>query len=201
MSQLPKPLLTLIEHLRKLPGVGSKTAEKYAFDLLSWQMNELQQLSNSLCDVKEKIEFCPVCHCLKDHLCPFCDNFKRDQNVICVIEKPLDVFHFEKTQSFSGVYHALGGLLNPLSFKSADKLNIETLLNRINPQTQEVIIALDATLEGEATTLLLQEKFKGISVNLSRLAYGIPVGSPLNYVDGSTLSRALSLRSKMNTVP
>jgi recombination protein RecR len=197
MSQLPLPLLQLIDHLKKLPGVGFKTAEKYAFDLLTWDAKSLEGFGQALVDVKERIEFCAQCHCLKDQECFYCNNPKRDQNLICVIEKPQDVFHFEKTQSFKGIYHALGGLLNPLSFKSESKLNLDTLINKITQDTYEVIIALDATLEGEATSLLVQEKLKHCPVIISRLAYGIPVGSPLNYVDGSTLSRALSLRSRL----
>ena len=197
MSQIPQPLLVLIEHLKKLPGVGFKTAEKYAFDLLGWDRESLSQLGTALLDVNEKIEFCSHCHCLKDATCYFCNNDKRNKNIICVIEKAMDVFNFEKTQSFNGVYHALGGLLNPLSFKSESKLKIASLLSRLTEDTQEVIIALDATLEGEATTLLLQEKLKIPNLIISRLAYGIPIGSPLNYVDESTLSRALSLRSRL----
>lgn len=196
MTQLPQALNILIENLKKLPGVGTKTAEKYAFELLNWPQSELLSFSNSLDTLKEKVEFCSKCHCLKDTNCSFCDNHRRNQNIICIIEKPLDIFNFEKTQSFDGVYHALGGLLNPLSFKSEYKLNIESLLKRITDDTQEVIIALDATLEGEATTLLLKDKLKKDNLIVSRLAYGIPIGSPLNYVDGGTLSRALTLRSQ-----
>lgn len=196
MTHLPQTLMALIEHLKKLPGVGSKTAEKYAFDLLNWPQDELSDFGITLSSIKEKVEFCEKCHCLKDDLCPYCDNPRRNQNIICIIEKPLDVFNFEKTQSFNGVYHALGGLLNPLSFKSEHKLNIDSLLKRLNDDTQEVIIALDATLEGEATTLLLKDKLKKDNLIVSRLAYGIPIGSPLNYIDGGTLSRALSLRAQ-----
>lgn len=196
MTQLPQALNILIEHLKKLPGVGAKTAEKYAFELLNWPQSELLSFSDILSLLKEKVEFCPKCHCLKDTNCSFCDNQRRNQNIICIIEKPLDIFNFEKTQSFDGVYHALGGLLNPLSFKSEHKLNIESLMKRITDDTQEVIIALDATLEGEATTLLLKDKLKKDNLIVSRLAYGIPIGSPLNYVDGGTLSRALTLRSQ-----
>lgn len=195
MTQLPQALIALIEHLRKLPGVGLKTAEKYAFDLLNWPQDELNSFSSSLCLLKEKVEFCQKCHCLKDNDCSFCANPRRNQNIICIIEKPLDIFNFEKTQSFDGVYHVLGGLLNPLSFKSEQKLNIDSLLRRISEETTEIIIALDATLEGEATTLLLKEKLKKEGLIVSRLSYGIPIGSPLNYVDGGTLSRALTLRS------
>jgi recombination protein RecR len=196
MTQLPQALIQLIDHLRKLPGVGSKTAEKYAFDLLNWPSDELSNFSSSLSTLKEKVEFCENCHCLIDTKCAFCENPRRNQNIICIIEKPLDIFNFEKTQSFDGVYHALGGLLNPLSFKSEHKLNIDSLLKRITQDTTEVIIALDATLEGEATTLLLKDKLKKDNLVVTRLAYGIPIGSPLNYVDGGTLSRALSLRSQ-----
>lgn len=197
MTQLPSPLVTLVEHLKKLPGVGSKTAEKYAMDLLQWTHLELSAFSTAITDVKEKIEFCPTCHCLKDTECQFCDNPRRDFSVICVVEKPLDVFNFEKTQTYGGLYHTLGGLLNPLSFKSQSNLKIESLIQRITSDTKEIIIALDATLEGEATTLLLQETLKQEGLTVSRLAYGIPIGSPLAYIDGGTLSRALSLRSKL----
>jgi recombination protein RecR len=197
MSQLPLPLTKLIEHLKKLPGVGFKTAEKYALEMLHWDKTELEELGSALIDVKEKITFCSTCHCLMDEGCFFCHNLKRNQNIICIIEKPLDVFNFEKTGTFNGVYHSLGGLLNPLSFKSESTLHIDTLLSRINEQTEELIIALDATLEGEATTLLLQEKLQNHTIVVSRLAYGIPIGSPLNYIDGGTLSRALSLRSRL----
>lgn len=197
MTQLPHAITSLIDHMRKLPGVGAKTAEKYVFDLLNWTDEETEKFSSSIKNLKHGVQFCRNCHCLKDINCSFCDNIRRNQNIICIIEKPLDVFNFEKTQSFDGVYHALGGLLNPLSFKSESSLNLDTLLSRINDQTQEVIIALDATLEGEATTLLLKEKLKKPGLVVSRLAYGIPIGSPLNYVDGSTLSRALSLRAQL----
>jgi recombination protein RecR len=197
MSTLPQAIQDLIDQLRKLPGVGYKTAERYAFELLNWENDELAKLSSSIVDFKNKISLCPCCHCLVDEACFFCHNPRRNQSIICVIEKPFDVFNFEKMQTFSGVYHSIGGLLNPLSQKSESKLFIQSLLDRIDPTIEEVIIALDATLEGEATTLLLQERLKDKPVVVSRLAYGIPVGSPLNYVDGSTLSRALSLRSKL----
>jgi len=197
MSNIPQAIQDLIDRLKKLPGVGYKTAERYAFELLNWENEELLALSSSISEFKNKITLCPTCHCLVDEHCYFCHNPRRDQKIICVIEKPFDVFNFEKMQSFSGVYHSIGGLLNPLSQKSESKLNIASLLDRIDENTQEVIIALDATLEGEATTLLLQERLKNKPVAVSRLAYGIPIGSPLNYVDGSTLSRALSLRSKL----
>jgi len=198
MSKLPLPLLELIDHLKKLPGVGNKTAERYAFELLTWDSKSLNLFIESLSRLKEKIQFCPTCHCLSDQHCAYCDNPRRIQSLLCIIEKPLDVFTLEKTGSYSGLYHALGGLLNPLSAQSEASLNIQSLLDRIDGSISEVIIALDATLEGEATTLLVQEKLKNLPIVVSRLAYGIPIGSPLNYVDGGTLSRALTSRSRLS---
>ncbi len=179
--------------LRKLPGVGSKTAERFAFHLLSWPQEHLGHFSQVLQTLKEKVQSCPECHCLmeNDH-CFFCDPMKRDGSTLCIISSAKDVYAFEETRAYKGFYHVLGALLSPLDGRMPDHLDLDHLKQRIEKlKIQEVIIALDSTIEGDATSLYLKEHLTQIGLKVSRLAFGLPMGSPLEYVDGSTLSRAL----------
>lgn len=191
MTKYPLALQQLIASLKLLPGVGSKTAERFAFQLLTWQEEELQHFSDIISTLKSKIQACPACGCLKDKSdCEFCDPDKRDSSLLCIISSPKDAYAIEETHTYKGLYHVLGGLLSPLDGRTAERLNLPHLIDRISRlQIREVIIALDSTLEGDATALYLKEQLKGIQV--SRLALGLPMGSPLEYVDGGTLSRAL----------
>jgi recombination protein RecR len=196
MSKYPLPLLKLIALLRKLPGVGSRTAERFAFQLLSWPNHQLGELSEIISTIKEKIQSCPACGCLIDETgCSFCDLSKRDPKNLCILASAKDVFAIEETGTYHGLYHVLGGLLSPIEGRHPQNLNLEGLQKRIDTlQIQEVIIALDSTLEGDTTALYLKEHLKGISIRISRLAFGLPMGSSLDFVDGGTLSRAFTGR-------
>lgn len=192
MSKYPLALQQLIASLKMLPGVGSKTAERFAFQLLTWQDEPLENFAEVIATLKTKIHTCPVCHCLMDReVCEFCDINKRDSSLLCIISSPKDAYSIEETHTYKGLYHVLGGLLSPLDGRTADRLNLPQLLDRISSLSiREVIVALDSTLEGDATALYLKEQL-GKTIPVSRLALGLPMGSPLEYVDGGTLSRAL----------
>ena len=192
----PLALQQLIASLKMLPGVGAKTAERFAFHLLTWQETPLTELVDTIASLKEKIGTCPVCHCLTDkNICEFCNPDKRDPSLLCIISSPKDAYAIEETHTYKGLYHALGGLLSPMDGRTIERLNLPQLIDRISRlQVREVIVALDSTLEGDATALYLKEQIAGLNIPVSRLALGLPMGSPLEYVDGGTLSRALTGR-------
>jgi recombination protein RecR len=199
MSKYPVALQQLIASLKMLPGVGSKTAERFAFHLLTWTDDALHDFSSTASSLKTKIHTCSVCHCLKDsdprQTCEFCDLSRRDASLLCLISSPKDAYAIEETHAYRGLYHVLGGLLSPLDGRTAERLNLPKLIERISGlQVKEVIVALDSTLEGDATALYLKEQLGKLGIPVSRLALGLPMGSALEYVDGGTLSRALSGR-------
>ena len=196
MAKYPFELTQLVAFLKKLPGVGTKTAERFAFQLLDWPDAELNTLSVLLAQVKKKITQCAECHCLTDNgVCAFCDPGKRDPSQLCIIATPRYAYSLEETGSYRGYYHVLGGLLSPIEGKTPEHLNLEHLKKRITSlQIKEIIIALDSTLEGDTTSLFLKEQIQGWGLPVSRLAFGIPIGSSLDFVDGGTLARAMTGR-------
>jgi len=198
MAKYPDPLVQLIGFLKKLPGVGSKTAERYAFHLLGWQDGELGPFAHTLKDLKANIQHCSECGCLTSlETCEFCDTRKRDASLLCVIASAKDVYALEETRAFRGFYHVLGGLLSPLDGRAPHHLSLQKLQERITRHLiREVVIALDSTIEGDATSLYLKEQLASFTIKVSRLAFGLPMGSPLEYADGGTLSRALSGRQQ-----
>jgi recombination protein RecR len=196
MAKYPSDLAQLIAFLKKLPGVGTKTAERFAFQFLNWQESELQSFSAVFSQLKTKITQCPDCYCLTDNnSCPFCHNAMRDKTQLCIIASPRDAYSLEETGAYRGLYHVLGGLLSPLDGKTPEHLNLEQFKKRlVTLQIKEIIIALDSTLEGDTTSLFLKEQIQGWGFPVSRLAFGLPIGSSLDFVDGSTLARALTGR-------
>jgi len=198
MLRYPKDLLTLIAHLKKLPGVGKKTAERYAFHLLGWDGKDLHEFAEGIATLKEKVQACLDCGCLMDgDRCTFCDQEKRDRSQMCIIASPRDVYAIEETGDYRGMYHVLGTLLSPLDGKTPKSLNLPLLMKRLEQfNTQEVILALDSTLEGDATSLYLKDLLVKQGVVVSRLALGMPLGSSLDFVDEGTLSQAFSGRQK-----
>ncbi|CAM0117384.1 recombination mediator RecR [Rhabdochlamydiaceae symbiont of Dictyostelium giganteum] len=192
MSKYPPALQQLMTTLKQLPGVGAKTAERFAFQLLTWSDESLLQFSSTIAKIKEDVPLCPVCHCLSSPTgCHFCNLAKRDATLLCIVGSPKDVYAIEETHSYSGLYHVLGSLISPLDGRTLQHLNLTTLFHRLSEHPiREVIIALDSTLEGDATALYLKEKIHALNIHVSRLAFGLPMGSPLEYVDGGTLSRA-----------
>jgi recombination protein RecR len=196
MAKYPTHLTYLIAYLKKLPGVGTKTAERFAFQLLDWKEGELSNFATVLSELKEKITHCPECHCLTDHTqCGFCHSPHRDKSQLCIIASPRDAYSIDETGAYRGLYHVLGGLLSPIDGRAPEHLNLESLKKRIAQHSiKEIIIALDSTLEGDTTSLYLKDQIQGWGLPVTRLAFGIPIGSSLDFVDGGTLARALTGR-------
>lgn len=192
----PKELKTLIAFLKRLPGVGSKTAERFAFELLKWPEGDLTKISQSLDKLNQTLYSCKDCGALQDNEgCLFCFKTDRDTSTLCIVEGQREVYTIEETHLYKGLYHVIGHLISPLDDKLAEDIDIETLIKRIEKtKVQEVILAFDASLEGDATALYLKEKLQKMDLKITRLAFGIPMGSSLDYVDGGTLGRALKGR-------
>jgi len=199
MSKYPSHLIRLIESLRRLPGVGARTAERFAFHLLTWPGEKLKDLGETIGSALDKISFCSECGCMQtEEKCPYCTSPTRDQQTLCIIHSPKDAFAIEETHQYSGLYHVLGSLLSPVDQFDEGALPIQEVRARIEKLgIKEVIIALDSTLEADATALFLKEELAPLGAKLSRLAYGIPIGSTLDFVDGGTLSRAFSGRGQL----
>lgn len=189
--KFPEDLLSLIGHLKKLPGVGTRTAERFAFEFLAWDASNLSSLSQILSDLREKIPPCPVCGCLTDRgACRFCTH--RDTNSLCILASARDAYAIEETGSYKGLYHVIEHLLSPLDGRHTHTLRLDRIEARIaQHEVREVIIAFDSTLEGDTTAHYLKNALARPELSISRLAFGLPVGSSLEYVDGGTLARAL----------
>jgi len=193
---LPEPLTRLAEQVQKLPGIGAKGAQRLAFHLLKAPREDADQLCAAIRDVKDRIAYCSVCGNITDaDPCAFCTSAVRDQRVICVVEEPQNVTVIEKTREFRGVYHVLMGALSPLHGVGPDDLKIKGLLSRVGDGAiDEVIVATNPTVEGEATALYLARLLKPLGVRVTRIAMGVPVGSDLEYADEVTMTRAMEGR-------
>ena len=192
----PSHLSKLIEVLKRLPGVGRKSAERFAFQMISWSDEEIAETAKVIGRVKQELKNCEQCGCLMDTTrCFFCKESRAEMQTICVVATAREVFAIEETREYHGLYHVLGGVLCPLDGREPDHLSIGLPKKRINSlNIKELIIALDSTLEGDATSLFLKRELKAFPVNVSRLAFGLPMGSALEFVDGGTLARALEGR-------
>jgi len=195
MSSLPDSLTRLVEQLQKLPGIGAKSAQRLAFHILRTPRDDADRLCEAIRDVKERVTYCSTCNNITDvDPCQFCTGSGRDQRLICVVEEPQNVAVVEKTREFRGVYHVLMGVLSPLHGVGPDDLKIKGLLARVANGADEVILATNPTVEGEATALYLARLLKPLGVRVTRIAMGIPVGSDLEYADEVTMSRAMEGR-------
>lgn len=194
--KFPRELEILIAHLRKLPGVGIRTAERFAFAFLDYPKTDLGALGQLLIHLHEKIPLCLECGCLTDEgACPFCASKTRDRAQLCIIASPRDVFAIESTATYCGLYYVIEHLLSPLDGRHAEKINVQKIEAKITScGTQEVILAFDSTLEGDATALYLKNRLAHLPVHISRLAFGLPVGGSLEYIDSGTLARSLKGR-------
>lgn len=192
----PSHLLKIIDSLRRLPGVGSRSAERFAFHMLDWPPERLREMAQIIQDMPLKLAACSACGCLSEEAtCVFCEEKRTKEGKICLIESARDAFAIEATKQYAGLYHVLGGLLSPLQGIGPEKLRLAQLKERVGAfQIREAIIALDATLEGDATSLYIKKELEPLGVQVSRLAFGLPMGSSLDYVDGGTLARAFSGR-------
>lgn len=187
-----------IEQLAKLPGTGRKSAQRIAIHLLKQNDEYARKLAQAIIDLKEKVTRCSVCGNVSDSdPCKICDNPKRDASAICVVEEFNDVYIIEKSNEFRGRYHVLGGVISPMDNIGPDKLRIQELLKRIgdNDQINEVILALNPDAEGEATSYYINKLLKNYEVDVTRIAYGIPMGTELEFIDEATLSRAFASRN------
>ena len=193
---LPDPLIRLVEQLQKLPGIGAKSAQRLAFHVLKTPREDSERLCEAIRDVKDRVTYCSNCNNITDaDPCAFCTSASRDQRLICVVEEPQNVSVVEKTREFRGVYHVLMGTLSPLQGIGPDDLKIKGLLTRVGDgAVDEVILATNPTVEGEATALYLARLLKPLGVRVTRIAMGIPVGSDLEYADEVTMSRAMAGR-------
>jgi recombination protein RecR len=199
MSDLAPPVAALIEELSKLPGVGVKTAQRLTFFLLRSPADQARRLSEAILRVKESIIYCSRCFNITENdPCLICSNPNRDQEVICVVEEPLDVLALEKTGAYKGLYHVLHGALSPVEGIGPKDLRIEELLKRLQDgKTHEVILATNPNFEGEYTANYLQKELKPLAVKVTGLARGLPIGGDLEYADEGTLSRALEGRREL----
>lgn len=194
-----KSVDALIKELEKMPGVGPKTAERLAFYILSLPREEAKALALGIMRVKDNIGFCKICNNLsEEEICSLCQDEHRDRSIICVVEEPKDVSSIEETGVFKGLYHVLLGVLSPLDGIGPDEIRIKDLLSRLkSDKIKEVVIATDLDTEGETTALYLAEIIKPAGLKVTRIAYGIPVGSSLEYVDQATLAKALDGRREI----
>lgn len=190
----------LIDELGRLPGVGPKSAQRIAFYLLQSEDDQAKKLAQVLLEVKDRVKFCEVCgNVTEDPTCSICRDARRNQTLICVVEESKDVQAIERTREFRGLYHVLGGAISPIDGVGPDQLRIKELMTRLsNPEIQEVIIATDPNLEGEATATYLTRMLSTLGVTVSRLASGLPVGGDLEYADEVTLGRAFAGRTRSN---
>lgn len=196
----PKSLSKLINSFKKIPGIGEKSAERYALAIMDLSVEESSEFSDSISEVKKVLHTCPICgYITEEDICEICSNKNRNQNVICVLEDYKSVFAFEKAGNYNGVYHVLNGLISPIDDVNPEDINIASLLSRVEGLDHpELIIALKSTVEGETTTMYLQKLFEGKDIDISRLSYGIPMGAEIDYLDEITLDRALSDRKKIS---
>ena len=199
MHYFPAALQELADQFARLPGVGGKTAQRLAFHVLELPMDEAQAFANAIIEAKNTVHTCPVCQNLTDReLCPICDDDMRDKGLICVVADPKDVIAMERSREFSGVYHVLHGVISPLNHVTQDDIRIKELLQRVaSGSVREVIMATNPDTEGEATAMYISRLVRPMEVKVTRLAYGVPVGSQLEYADEVTLSRALEGRQEI----
>lgn len=199
MQFFPAALQNLADQFARLPGIGGKTAQRLAFYVLSLPMDEAEEFADAIVEAKKSVHTCPCCQNLTDQaLCPICDDESRDRGVICVVAEPRDVIAMERAREFRGVYHVLHGVISPLNHVSQDDIKIKELLHRVSQGgVREVIMATNPDTEGEATAMYISRLLRPLEIKVTRLAYGVPVGSQLEYADEVTLSRALEGRQEI----
>lgn len=199
MPDYAEPLARLIQEFKRLPGIGQKSAQRLAFQVLRCPREDAERLAQALLDVKDKLGLCSVCNNISDgELCPICSNPARDTSVLCVVEEPHNILPFETTRQFSGLYHVLHGAISPLKGIGPEQLRIKSLIERLQPgNVREMIIATNPTVEGEATAAYLSKLIKPLGLKVTRIAMGIPVGSDLEFADEVTLTKSLENRREM----
>ncbi len=196
MEYFAMPLQNLIEEFEKLPGIGSKTAQRLAFHIINQPEDRAHKFAYAIINAKEKLCYCKECQNLSDKdVCSICENPTRDKTVICVVESPRDVLQIEKTNEYKGLYHVLHGAISPMDNVGPDDIRIKELITRIGSgEVTEVIMATNPNLEGETTAMYISKLIKPFGINVTRIAHGVPVGGELEFADEVTLSKALKWR-------
>jgi recombination protein RecR len=199
MQYFPAALQNLADQFARLPGIGGKTAQRLAFYVLGLPEASAQEFADAIMEAKKSVHTCPVCQNLTDReICPICSDDMRDHGVICVVAEPKDVIAMERSREFRGVYHVLHGVISPLNHVTQDDIKVKELLMRVGAEdVREVIMATNPDTEGEATAMYISRLLRPMEVKVTRLAYGVPVGSQLEYADEVTLSRALEGRQEI----
>ena len=199
MQFFPAALQNLADQFARLPGIGGKTAQRLAFHVLSLPLEDAEEFAGAILEAKKSVHTCPECQNLTDReICPICDDDMRDKSVICVVAEPRDVIAMERSREFRGVYHVLHGVISPLNHVTQDDIKIRELLMRVGSgEVREVIMATNPDTEGEATAMYISRLLRPMEVRVTRLAYGVPVGSQLEYADEITLLRALEGRQEI----
>ena len=199
MSRFAEPMTRLIDELKKLPGIGSKSAQRLAFHILRSSADDAEALASAVQDVKAKLHLCSVCNNITDiDPCVYCSSATRNQKVVCVVEEPTNISSVEKTRHFNGVYHVLHGSISPLHGVGPEQLRIANLISRLaGGDIEEVILATNPTVEGEATATYLAQQLKRQGLRVTRIAMGIPVGSDIEYTDEVTMLKAMEGRREM----
>ncbi len=196
MSSIPKPLENLIDELSRLPGIGPRSARRIAFHLLHKSKEDSYALADALRGLADNIRFCTICHSLCEHdPCDICSDPGRDKKTICVVEEMSDLLAIESTGSYRGMYHVLGGVIDPLSGIGPEDLTVHALIERLEPEgIEEIIVATNPTTEGDTTSMYLARLIRPLGISVTRIARGLPVGGALEFADKSTLSRAIENR-------
>lgn len=199
MQYFPAALQELADQFARLPGIGGKTAQRLAFYVLSLPLEDAQAFADAILEAKRTVHTCPVCQNLTDReVCPICDDDLRDHSLICVVAEPKDVVAMERSREFNGVYHVLHGVISPLNHITQDDIKIRELLQRVaTEEVREIIMATNPDTEGEATAMYISRLLRPMELKVTRLAYGVPVGSQLEYADEVTLTRALEGRQEI----
>ncbi len=194
----PLPLLLVSEQLAKLPGIGMKTAGRLAYHILNMPIEEVEMFSDTIVKARKSVNFCRICqNFTESDICSICDDERRNHKIICVVESPKDLSAFERAGGFDGVYHVLHGLLSPADGITPEDLRIKELMTRLSGDVEEVIMATNPTIEGETTASYISRLIKPLGIKVTRLAYGLPAGSTLEYADEVTLQRALENRNEL----
>lgn len=199
MARNVVPLTNLVEQFERMPGIGHKSAQKLAFYILNMSKDEAQKFADNILLAHEKIHRCSVCCDLTDSdVCSVCSDEKRDRSVICVVESSKDVIAIERTHEYNGLYHVLHGSISPMNGIGPDEITVKELISRLSDSSiEEIIMATNPTVEGEATSMYISRLIKPMGIKVSRLAYGVPVGADLEYADEITLTRALEGRQQL----
>ncbi|MDO4481569.1 MAG: recombination mediator RecR [Bacillota bacterium] len=199
MAKYAKPLMRLIDELNSLPGIGGKSAQRLAFHILSMEEDDVKALAGAMLNAKQQMKYCSVCGNLTDtNPCSICSDSSRDSSTVCVVESPRDVAAMERIKEFKGKYHVLHGCISPVDGIGPEDINLKSLLLRLQKEAvEEVILATNPTIEGEATAMYIARLLKPAGIKVSRIAHGLPVGGDLEYADEVTISKSLENRKEL----